>query len=280
MFSAERRMATVTSKRAITPTPITKSMRRRPLAVRVIFDAYTQQRSSINARSLNERQIPTRKAAGGWERSTVWGILRNPAYQGKACFGKTEVCPRQHITRPLRQRDRLPARSGANREKPRQDWIEIPVPALVSEDRFALAQEQLERNKHHSPRRTIEPTLLQCHRLTADRLVLLLPIRGHSSINGRGLLHSISPDALSWRPAIAYPVPTARKPVPASSLTNGLEPIFQLHRVAPTSRSLTHALPSAEGTPPTPDSPCRSATSPSHCHMNAGVRRASWIASP
>jgi site-specific DNA recombinase len=26
---------------------------------------------------------------------------------------------------------------------------------------FALAQEQLERNKHHSPRRTIEPTLLQ-----------------------------------------------------------------------------------------------------------------------
>ena len=132
-------------------------------AVRVIFDAYTQQRSSINAitKLLNERQIPTRKAAGGWERSTVWGILRNPAYQGKACFGKTEVCPRQHITRPLRQRDRLPARSGANREKPRQDWIEIPVPALVSEDRFALAQEQLERNKHHSPRRTIEPTLLQ-----------------------------------------------------------------------------------------------------------------------
>jgi site-specific DNA recombinase len=35
------------------------------------------------------------------------------------------------------------------------------VPALVSESTFALAQEQLERNKHHSPRRTVEPSLLQ-----------------------------------------------------------------------------------------------------------------------
>lgn len=35
------------------------------------------------------------------------------------------------------------------------------MPALVSEEMFALAQEQLEKNKHHSPRRTIEPTLPQ-----------------------------------------------------------------------------------------------------------------------
>src|SRR5438128_3222213 len=131
--------------------------------VRTMFDAYTQQGLSINAiaRLLNERQIPTRTAKTRWERSTVWGILRNPAYQGKACFGKTELCPRQRITRALRQRNRPPSRNSANHERPRQDWIEIPVPALVSEDTFALAQEQLQKNKHHSPRRTIEPTLLQ-----------------------------------------------------------------------------------------------------------------------
>ena len=29
----------------------------------------------------------------------MWGILRNPAYEGKACFGKTELRPRQRITR-------------------------------------------------------------------------------------------------------------------------------------------------------------------------------------
>jgi site-specific DNA recombinase len=131
--------------------------------VRMIFEAYTQPGLSINAiaRMLNERQIPTRTATTHWERSTVWGLLRNPAYQGRACYGKTELRPRQRITRPLRQRQGMPSRNSANHERPREDWIEVPVPALVSEETFALAQEQLEKNKYHSPRRTIEPTLLQ-----------------------------------------------------------------------------------------------------------------------
>jgi site-specific DNA recombinase len=131
--------------------------------VRMVFDIYTQQGLSINAiaRMLNERQIPTRSAAARWERSTVWAMLRNPAYRGKACYGKTELRPRQRITRPLRQRKGLPSRNCANHERPRQEWIEVSVPSLVTEQTFALAQEQLEKNKHHSPRRTMEPTLLQ-----------------------------------------------------------------------------------------------------------------------
>jgi site-specific DNA recombinase len=131
--------------------------------VRMAFEAYTQQGLSINAiaRLLNERRIPTRTGTTRWERSTVWGLLRNPAYRGRACYGKTELRPRQRITRPLRQRHGVASRDSANHERPREDWIEVPVPALVSEEIFALAQEQLEKNKHHSPRRTIQPTLLQ-----------------------------------------------------------------------------------------------------------------------
>ena len=37
----------------------------------------------------------------------------------------------------------------------------MPVPALVPEEIFALAQEKLEANKRYAPRRTLEPTLLQ-----------------------------------------------------------------------------------------------------------------------
>lgn len=131
--------------------------------VRMVFEIYTQQGLSIKAiaRLLNERQIATRTGKGCWERSTVWGMLRNPAYRGTACYGKTELRPRQRITRPLRQRRGLPSRDSAGHERPRTEWIEVPVPALVSEERFALAQEQLEKNKRHSPRRTVEPTLLQ-----------------------------------------------------------------------------------------------------------------------
>ena len=131
--------------------------------IQTIFDLYTRQGHSINAiaRLLNQRQVPTRTGTTRWERSTVWGMLRNPAYKGRACFGKTEIRPRQRITRPLRQRNGISSRNSANHERPRQDWIEIPVPPLISEEIFALAHEQLEKNKRHSPRRTIEPTLLQ-----------------------------------------------------------------------------------------------------------------------
>ena len=137
--------------------------------VRMVFDAYTRTGLSINAiaRLLNQRQIPTRRGDTRWERSTVWAMLRNPAYRGRACYGKTELRPRQRITRPLRQRNRMPSRDSANHERPRQDWIEIPVPALVSEETFELAQEQLKKNRRYSPRRTAEPSVLQgllvCH---------------------------------------------------------------------------------------------------------------------
>jgi site-specific DNA recombinase len=131
--------------------------------VRLVYETYTQQGLSINeiARLLNERQIPTRKQNTRWERSTVWAMLRNPAYRGRACFGKTELRPRQRITRPLRQRNGIASRDSASHERPRPDWIEIAVPALIRDETFDLAQQQLEKNKRHSPRRTIEPSLLQ-----------------------------------------------------------------------------------------------------------------------
>ena len=128
-----------------------------------IFDWYTHTGLSIGAitRELNQRQVPTRSGKGRWERSVVWAVLRNPAYVGRACFGKTERRERRRITRPIRQRGFLPPRQSANQERPRREWIEISVPALVKEETFALAQEQLEKNKQFASRRTMRPTLLQ-----------------------------------------------------------------------------------------------------------------------
>jgi site-specific DNA recombinase len=114
---------------------------------------------AIYARVSSERQ--KEQGCSRWERSTVWAMLRNPAYVGRACFGKTERKARQRITRPLRQRGGYSNRCGANQERPRQEWIEIAVPPLISETTYALAQEQLEKNKQFSQRRTIQPSLLQ-----------------------------------------------------------------------------------------------------------------------
>ena len=131
--------------------------------VRKVFNWYTVEGLSIGAiaRQLTESGLPTRKQRPRWERSVIWAILRNPAYQGRACFGKTAVAARQRITRPLRLRGGSATRNSANHELPREEWIEIPVPALVSEETFALAQEKLIYNKLHGPRRTIEPSILQ-----------------------------------------------------------------------------------------------------------------------
>ena len=131
--------------------------------VREVYDLYTREALSIGAitRRLNEQAIPTKKHGACWERSTVWAILRNPAYKGVACFGKTKQAARSRITRTLRQRGHQPARNSASHELPQDQWIKIIVPAIVSEDIFALAQERLETNKKFAPRRTIEPSILQ-----------------------------------------------------------------------------------------------------------------------
>ena len=112
-------------------------------------------------RWLNEQGMPTRKVGTRWERSTVWAMLRNPAYRGTACFGKTRRVQRQRVTRPLRLRGGAASRDSANHERPREEWIEIPVPAIVDESTFARAQELLHENKVHARRRTIEPSLVQ-----------------------------------------------------------------------------------------------------------------------
>ena len=131
--------------------------------VQRVYECYTAAGWSIGAitRWLNQDGVATRKPGARWERSMVWAMLRNPAYRGTACFGKTRVAPRQRVTRVLRSRGGLATRNSANHERPREEWIEIPVPALIAKPTFARAQELLHENKVRARRRTIHPSLVQ-----------------------------------------------------------------------------------------------------------------------
>ena len=131
--------------------------------VRKIFELYTAEGQGIRtiARRLNAEQVPTRKKAR-WITTTVWGILKNSAYQGLAYYGKTGPGP------PVQRRNRLARlkgpyakRSPGKHKRPEQEWIGIPVPALVSKETFELAQERLQLNKKLSVRRTQEASVLQ-----------------------------------------------------------------------------------------------------------------------
>jgi len=131
--------------------------------VRQVFEWYAQEGLSLGAiaRQLTGQGMATRKKKPRWERSVVWAMLRNPAYAGRAAFGKTEPAQRSRITRPLRQKGGFSKRCGAKRDRPADQWIEIAVPALVSEPTFARVQERLAENQRFSRKNTRELTLLQ-----------------------------------------------------------------------------------------------------------------------
>ncbi|MHB8440284.1 MAG: recombinase family protein [Acidimicrobiales bacterium] len=106
--------------------------------------------------------VVTRTGKTRWDRSVIWGMLRNPAYAGRACFGKTM---RSEQTAGLNRTARLAGRSTPRHytvvDRAREDWLEIPVPALVDEHTWARAQRRLADNKRYATRNSKNPSLLQ-----------------------------------------------------------------------------------------------------------------------
>src|SRR5215472_2887694 len=132
--------------------------------VREVFRLYVEEMVSIGevARILTRRGIPTATGKAVWDRSTIWGFLRNPAYAGRASFGKTgRVDVRPALTRRVRLAGRRMSQHPAHRDRPREEWIDVPVPPIVSEEVHALAARRLAQNKRFAARNTKEPSLLQ-----------------------------------------------------------------------------------------------------------------------
>ncbi len=123
--------------------------------VRQIFHWYVDEHLSLCAirRRLNDRGIPTRKGGSLWGASSLWNVLRNPAYAGRAAYGKTEAVVKSVVLRPVRGKSGVPRKEKSTyRARPTSDWLTIRVPAIVSEELFAAAQEQMLRSRNWSAR--------------------------------------------------------------------------------------------------------------------------------
>src|SRR5215210_7759759 len=120
--------------------------------VRQVFAWVGRDRLSIGevVRRLNQAGERTRTGKTVWDRTTVWGILKNPAYRGQAAFGKTRVGPLQPRLRAQRGGSLQPRRAYSTTDVPREEWIAVPVPALVSAELFAAVQAQLEENRQRA----------------------------------------------------------------------------------------------------------------------------------
>ena len=129
-----------------------------------LFRRYTDDGASIAdlTRWLTSENVPTRTGKARWDRSVVWGMLRNPAYAGTAVFGKTQVLQESPgLNRRARLEGRSVPRASKTVDRPREDWIEIPVPAIVTAETFGRAAQRLADNKRYAARNTKVPSLLQ-----------------------------------------------------------------------------------------------------------------------
>ena len=112
--------------------------------VRRIFDDYVAGGHSTReiTRRLNGDAVPTPTGKRAvWGTSTIGRLLRNEAYVGRVFYNRTEAVP-----------DPRPGRSTRQVPRPREDWIAIPVPAIIADDTFEAASRVSRDNSKWSPR--------------------------------------------------------------------------------------------------------------------------------
>jgi site-specific DNA recombinase len=134
------------------------------LIVAELFRRYADDGASIAelTRWLTAQGVPTRTGKHRWDRSVIWGMLRNPAYAGRAVFGKTMVVHESPgLNRAARLQGRSTPRASKTVDRPRDEWTEIAVPAIVTEETFDRAAQRLADNKRFASRNSKVPSLLQ-----------------------------------------------------------------------------------------------------------------------
>ena len=122
--------------------------------VRQMFTWVGQERCALAevCRRLCQQGTVSPKGKSTWDRTTVWGILKNPAYLGTARYGKTQIGPRRLRPRPPRNSTEQPRRAYSIYESA-DGGIAIEVPALVDDALFGAVAEQLAENRQRARQR-------------------------------------------------------------------------------------------------------------------------------
>ncbi|MBX6378222.1 MAG: recombinase family protein, partial [Clostridia bacterium] len=93
---------------------------------------------SAVARRLDALGVPTRRGAPGWHRGVVARLLRNPVYAG------TFYANRYDAAGAFLNRHRAPWERRPVRLRPVEEWIPVPVPAIVEPAVWRAAQARLD----------------------------------------------------------------------------------------------------------------------------------------
>ncbi|MCX8067968.1 MAG: recombinase family protein [Anaerolineae bacterium] len=146
--------------------------------VRSIYRWYTEEGLTIHqiVHRLNAAGEAAPPRGKQWRYSTVQAILTQPAYTGRAYYGRTVTCY-EAVGRP-RRRGRGWRKCPEHRPRPPEEWIEIPVPPLLTEEEWLRAQERLAMNRKFASRNNRR-------RFYLLRSLLVCGVCGHTMV-GRG----------------------------------------------------------------------------------------------
>lgn len=109
------------------------------------------------AKRLNSSGVRPRKAQR-WTSSTVYRVLTNAAYVGRATYHRCESIAPKRPRQPGAYRSNP---KSSRRTRPQHEWIQIPIPALVDHDVQRDVRVTLESHKLLSMRNTHHPYLLR-----------------------------------------------------------------------------------------------------------------------
>src|SRR5512132_1473627 len=127
--------------------------------VQDLFAAYAAGGVTLHtlAAQLTARGVPTPTGKPIWRPTTIRGLLTNPAYKGQAASGRLRTAParqRKSALEPI-------GKGVGTTAHPPQEWITVPVPALVAAEQFDLVQRRLAANQQNARRNTTHPYLLR-----------------------------------------------------------------------------------------------------------------------
>jgi site-specific DNA recombinase len=113
--------------------------------VRMLYQWVVEEQMTIRQilKRLNAGPWSPRSGKHPWSPSVVHHILTDPVYTGTAYTNRYRFVPPKNPRAPQRPQA---SENTCRQPRPREDWIPIPVPALLDQQTFDLAQAQLARN--------------------------------------------------------------------------------------------------------------------------------------
>jgi site-specific DNA recombinase len=117
--------------------------------VRLIFAWVGLDRLSLRevCRRLQQSGCRTRSSTTRWWASTIHGMVENPAYTGTAMYGRFHAVEPKPRLRPIRNHPAHSSRPTTRVPVPSEDWVAVPVPAIVDPAVAEAARAQLEENR-------------------------------------------------------------------------------------------------------------------------------------